>query len=114
MGVIFILLFACSTWSNITLTDSGMGITQGWRLVDEHPTCVSEIKVLKSEDEVLDYMNSTIGKELTVNLFTVGERTPSRIYRYDKTGLKEVKVDPVYDVKQKTVEEKTLKGYQIK
>ena len=109
MTSIFILIFACSTMSDVSLTHN----TQAMYTINNYPSCVSEIKVLKSEAEVLDYMNSTVRKEISVNFFTAGERTPSQIYRYDKNGLKEFRIDPVYDVKQKTVEERTLKGYRM-
>ena len=116
MTAIFILLFACSTWSNVILTDTGINITQGWRLVDEHPTCVSEIRIMKSEAEVLDYMNAMVGKDIGggMRVYPGNHPKPDRIYRYDKAGLKEIELAPIYDVKQKTVEERILKGYQIK
>lgn len=116
MNAIFILLFACSTYSGSIMLDSGNRLNnQGWQLVDEHPTCVSEIKVLKSEAEVVDYMNARVGKDIGGGLwaYPANHPEPSRIYRYDKAGLKEIKLDPVYDVKQKTVEERILKGYRM-
>lgn len=123
MNFLFILVFACSTYSNISLTldNRTMDIKGSIGTVAHYelpPTCTSEVKIVKTEFEVLGYFTNP--KYKTDNSFygAIILNQPDKIYRLDtKTGeMKQVEVKPIVEVKKKMVEqeEKIIKGYEIK
>ena len=109
MNFLFILVFACTTWSSNYLTNDA-AINGYWDQQKEFtlPTCTSEIEIVKSEKELLALYSSN----------KIYFRSPSKIYRLDlKTGeMKSVSVIPIIERKKKMVEqeEQTIKGYEIK
>ena len=113
MNFLFILVFACSTWSDVTLA-----INRADRDLSP-PVCISAVQIAKTEKEVFDYYtNPKYKAESSLFGSAISPNLPDKIYRLDtKTGeMKLVKVEAIVEYKKKMVEqeEKIIKGYEIK
>ena len=114
MNFLFILVFSCSTLlgSMLSTTEGDITFPKG----NYHPTgstlyhapqessCVSEIKVVKTEEELLQQYSSPI-------------TTISAIYHLNtKTGeLKKINVVPIVERKKRMIEQEEfiIKGYKL-
>lgn len=114
MSFLFILIFACSTYSNPLYLTTGSLIDNSMVHL-EHPTCLSDILILKTEAEILDLYRHPRWKG-SFNILR--EYKPDKILKLDlKTGIAvEVKVEPILEFRKKMVEqeEKIIKGWEIK
>ena len=98
MFPIFILILSCATMSFNSTTNLVYTTDHAYNV----PTCVSDIKVMRSEEEVLNYIDKQLYPQ------------PSRIIRIDKKGEQEMHISPVYETKERVVEERIIKGYKLK